>query len=157
MPLPLLVGRDGFHETPLDEESCRGMLVVRGKPHLREGVLAQRCLCGCSQRACGLESDVDVRFLNDPSNFEAGECLFRGPLFCARYAEVGDVATSSEIWTAQKYREALVRGNLPRCSPFDPSEYKEGISWAEFTGIPNYRSEEHTSELQSLRHLVCRL
>ena len=102
MPLPLLVGRDGFHETPLDEESCRGMLVVRGKPHLRDGVLAQRCLCGCSQRACGLESDVDVRFLNDPSNFETGECVFRGPLFFPPYAEVVEVARSRGITNTAK-------------------------------------------------------
>ena len=141
MPLPLLVGRDGFHETPLDEESCRGMLVVRGKPHLRDGVLAQRCLCGCSQRACGLESDVDVRFLNDPSNFEAGECVFRGPLFFPPYAEVVEVARSRGITNTAKYREAFARGHLPRCSPFDPSEYKEWISWADFTGIPNYHSD----------------
>jgi hypothetical protein len=30
-PLPLLVGCDGFPETPLDEDSSRGMLMVRGQ------------------------------------------------------------------------------------------------------------------------------
>src|SRR5205814_2931545 len=34
---------------------------------------------------------------------------------------------------------------LPLSSPYYPAE------------VPEYRSEEHTSELQSLRHLVCRL
>src|SRR5437899_5764042 len=30
-------------------------------------------------------------------------------------------------------------------------------SWADARGCAGVRSEEHTSELQSLRHLVCRL
>src|SRR5262245_64742510 len=34
----------------------------------------------------------------------------------------------------------------------EPEEYPEGIG-----GCGALRSEEHTSELQSLRHLVCRL
>jgi hypothetical protein len=117
------------------------MLVVRGKPHSRDGIVAQRCLCGCSQRACGLESDVDVRFLNDPANFASGECVFRGPLFFPPYAEVVEVARSRGITDTAKYREAFARGHLPRCSPFDPSEYQEWVSWADFTGIPNYHSD----------------
>ena len=140
-PLPLLVGHDGSPESPLDEDTPCGMLVVRGKPHSRDGIVAQRCLCGCSQRACGLESDVDVRFLNDSSNFESGECVFRGPLFWPPYAEVVEAARSRGITDTAKYREAFARGYLPRCSPFDPSEYKEWISWADFTGIPNYHSD----------------
>ena len=95
--LPLLIGRDGLPETPLEEDSSRGMLVVRGEPHSRDGLLAQRCLCGCSQRACGLEGDVDVRFLNDPANFDSGECVFRGPLFWPPYAEVVEAARSRGI------------------------------------------------------------
>ena len=139
--LPLLVGRDGFPETPLKEDSSRGMLVVRGEPHLRDGIVVQRCLCGCSQRACGLESDVDVKFLNDPSNFETGDCVFRGPSFFPPYAEVVEAARAQGITDTAKYREAFARGRLPRCSPFDPSEYREWISWADFTGIPNYHSD----------------
>src|SRR5437899_5172996 len=34
-------------------------------------------------------------------------------------------------------------------------EYEFPFGWSELEGIA--RSEEHTSELQSLRHLVCRL
>ena len=37
--LPLLVGHGGFPESPLDEDSPRGMLVVRGKPHSRDGIV----------------------------------------------------------------------------------------------------------------------
>ena len=139
--LPLIVGREGFPGEPLPENTEVGILSVRGEPHRRGNVLAQRCLCGCSQRECGLESDVDVRFLNDPSNFEAGECVFRGPLFFPPYAEVVETARTQGITDTAKYREAFARGRLPRCSPFDPSEYKEWVSWADFTGIPNYHSD----------------
>src|SRR5436853_740634 len=44
---------------------------------------------------------------------------------------------------------------------FPPSEYQAGIAFASHAGSAicwsRSRSEEHTSELQSLRHLVCRL
>src|ERR1035441_2501699 len=36
-----------------------------------------------------------------------------------------------------------------------PGTYKDGIVLT--SNAASYRSEEHTSELQSLRHLVCRL
>src|SRR5437899_5512981 len=42
-------------------------------------------------------------------------------------------------------------GNSPPARAGDRALPREG------TGGPVYRSEEHTSELQSLRHLVCRL
>src|SRR5437899_7169103 len=35
--------------------------------------------------------------------------------------------------------------------------WKPGNIGADVSGFPSRRSEEHTSELQSLRHLVCRL
>src|SRR5438045_8371027 len=45
---------------------------------------------------------------------------------------------------------------LPICSPSPaPTRSRWTISWARPRDRP--RSEEHTSELQSLRHLVCRL
>lgn len=139
--LPLLVGSDGFPATPLPENSCCGMLMVKGEPHMRAGIVAQRCLCGCSQRACGLEADVDVRFLNDPASFDTGRCVFRGPLFFPPYAAVVEVARSRAITDTTKYRDAFARGHLPPGSPSDPSEYKEWVSWADFTGIPNYHSD----------------
>jgi len=51
------------------------------------------------------------------------------------------VARSRGITDTAKYREAFARGHLPRCSPFDPSEFQEWVSWADFTGIPNYHSD----------------
>src|SRR5262245_64921326 len=41
-------------------------------------------------------------------------------------------------------------------SPARPPNPRAGFV-APFTGLAAERSEEHTSELQSLRHLVCRL
>src|SRR5262245_50106613 len=40
-----------------------------------------------------------------------------------------------------------------------PPKYRgpSGETWAGRGARPRWRSEEHTSELQSLRHLVCRL
>src|SRR5436853_3190647 len=40
---------------------------------------------------------------------------------------------------------------------FDGARQNEDFGLEQVTGNPNDRSEEHTSELQSLRHLVCRL
>src|SRR5262245_49534889 len=39
----------------------------------------------------------------------------------------------------------------------DQSGFKVLVDLVPITSRPNVRSEEHTSELQSLRHLVCRL
>src|SRR5262247_1384731 len=56
-------------------------------------------------------------------------------------------------WTtcsALRNRSARQRASRIACdAPFEPTGY---IGWA-----ASPRSEEHTSELQSLRHLVCRL
>src|SRR5205814_6513265 len=50
---------------------------------------------------------------------------------------------------------------LPRCSPRCPAgrsaRARRRSSGARRRRWPRRRSEEHTSELQSLRHLVCRL
>src|SRR5258705_6770496 len=47
-----------------------------------------------------------------------------------------------------------VRAALDR--QFSPDGLAAEAAWAATTAA-NWRSEEHTSELQSLRHLVCRL
>src|ERR1039458_6855613 len=44
----------------------------------------------------------------------------------------------------------LFRSSYPNRRPLPPCGWR-------FTGVATWRSEEHTSELQSLRHLVCRL
>src|SRR5262245_66299393 len=41
----------------------------------------------------------------------------------------------------------------PRCSPLETAKIRPSTT----IGASGARSEEHTSELQSLRHLVCRL
>src|SRR2546425_4330781 len=40
---------------------------------------------------------------------------------------------------------------------FDPRQIDKELGWAESLGMNTMRSEEHTSELQSLAYLVCRL
>src|SRR5262245_63047750 len=40
---------------------------------------------------------------------------------------------------------------------YSPPTSRSGGSWSREMGRTSARSEEHTSELQSLRHLVCRL
>src|SRR5258705_9335563 len=46
-------------------------------------------------------------------------------------------------------------GNAPFTAAIEIGPF--GAAFAARKGAPNGRSEEHTSELQSLRHLVCRL
>src|SRR5205814_8579836 len=48
----------------------------------------------------------------------------------------------------------FVRLNAP---PAEPPSYRQLTFGREFISSARFRSEEHTSELQSLRHLVCRL
>src|SRR5205814_2652750 len=48
------------------------------------------------------------------------------------------------------FRSAAPIHEAERNADFSPQKRNERL-------IPNARSEEHTSELQSLRHLVCRL
>src|SRR5262245_64274565 len=46
--------------------------------------------------------------------------------------------------------------SFPSCASQTCAELRETVSTRFESGV-NLRSEEHTSELQSLRHLVCRL
>ncbi|RZU28906.1 hypothetical protein [Edaphobacter modestus] len=139
--LPLVVGKEGFpaEERPL--ESLCGFLVVVGKARERDGLLVQSCICGCSRRQCGEEADVDVRYLNDPSNFSSDVCAFQGRAFFPPFAELQAVATRRGIKNTAQYREAFTRGYLPKCSPKDPIEYAEWTSWADFTGDADYFSD----------------
>src|SRR5262245_62537562 len=67
--------------------------------------------------------------------------------------------------TAHGRRPAQKRGSAPpppRCSVSRPTAVRRfsfGLPCVHFSGRsrPAPRSEEHTSELQSLRHIVCRL
>src|ERR1035438_4408641 len=49
------------------------------------------------------------------------------------------------------------KGNVPRTNIAYGMAYRWLQEIAKVCGVPYNRSEEHTSELQSLRHLVCRL
>src|SRR2546422_11725741 len=71
-----------------------------------------------------------------------------------------DTATT-EIYTLSLHdalpiwkREMALR-NI-ECQPYMDSSHRRGTHWGT-DGRPGARSEEHTSELQSRLHLVCRL
>jgi hypothetical protein len=137
--LPLIVGRDGFPTTGMPLHSQVGMLMVVGEVRERDGLLVQYCLCGCSGRECGEAADVDVRLLNDLSSLD--KCVFRGRPFFPPYADLVAAVKKKGINNTDKYRAAFARGELPRCSPQDPSQYEEWSSWADLTNVPDYYSD----------------
>src|SRR5947199_7900730 len=51
------------------------------------------------------------------------------------------------------FRSPMSASRVPSRSPTSPRE----LMWQSTVSRATARSEEHTSELQSLRHLVCRL
>src|SRR5205814_6910270 len=80
------------------------------------------------------------------------------------YYELGLRVERNYSEAANWYRKAADQGlahaqyNLGICYDVGhgvPRDYEEAVKW--FRKAADQRSEEHTSELQSLRHLVCRL
>src|SRR5258708_38549477 len=75
---------------------------------------------------------------------------------------VGDnwyLATSSENWKADlSAAKNIGSADSAACAPISPSCCTPiGSPNVPPSSFPNWRSEEHTSELQSPDHLVCRL
>src|SRR5262245_64434897 len=68
-----------------------------------------------------------------------------------RMAEIAERMTRDSLDSFVKRDSALARQVLARDDEVD------GLKDTIFRVLLTYRSEEHTSELQSLRHLVCRL
>src|ERR1039458_10574677 len=79
-------------------------------------------------------------------------------------------AQGGDFHSADRWKRSRLRSPPPRCTaPGSPAGYRAGWSGPalEHDLAPRWprhsrnarpaRSEEHTSELQSLRHLVCRL
>src|SRR5439155_20907298 len=68
-----------------------------------------------------------------------------------------DLSTSIRIWLPPPEEESIrIRCHGSRVSKRGPRSCRYG-SRNHATRICNFRSEEHTSELQSRGHLVCRL
>src|ERR1039458_3211285 len=84
-------------------------------------------------------------------NIEHNEGLFRK----ATWSEilVVNCKSGAEVWISRRFVGEASRIDDPVLivGLNRELEYKGGAVW------PYQRSEEHTSELQSLRHLVCRL
>src|SRR5205814_9764210 len=75
------------------------------------------------------------------------------------YHERYDLNLGPHVFPSQKFRlihEMLLREGIATPQDFlrpDPASDEDILR----VHTPDWRSEEHTSELQSLRHLVCRL
>src|SRR5205814_5472029 len=68
-----------------------------------------------------------------------------------------NLGLSLGMWNSQTVLLALIRKGLTRENAYDLVQRNAMQTWqAKHAGSAD-RSEEHTSELQSLRHLVCRL
>src|ERR1035438_10594551 len=67
-------------------------------------------------------------------------------------------STNTEDWqeAQRKLRDRLQARDDRILDIVRRGEQLQFADWVDFF-LENYRSEEHTSELQSLRHLVCRL
>src|SRR5690554_7402451 len=69
--------------------------------------------------------------------------------------EPGRQGPAPQRWTGYPLKHFLPASGRQRLHPdIFPDAYKIGPAWPSHRG---YRSEEHTSELQSRPHLVCRL
>lgn len=141
-PKPLIRGSEGFPTTPVPIDEDRGFLTVSGEPVMRDGIIVQRCICGCNQAACALAADVDVRFLNNPADYQTEDCPLQTEAVFPPFSEVLEAARAQRVRTVGQYRRALVEGYLPVGSPSDPTRYEEWTSWADFTGSPEYHSKE---------------
>src|SRR5690554_7020680 len=56
-----------------------------------------------------------------------------------------------------RFRCRRYQGSLPLTAPAPAPRIKTGTQGSQLFSSPGRRSEEHTSELQSRPHLVCRL
>src|ERR1035438_9192145 len=72
-----------------------------------------------------------------------------------KYKRADGVELSANLYLPPRYKPE--DGPLPTLLEAYPTEYKTKTAAGQMRGSPNEfpRSEEHTSELQSLRHLVC--
>src|SRR5205814_6614323 len=77
-----------------------------------------------------------------------------GPVHCAEPSNDGIVYVCDR--TNDRLQMFTMEGKFLNEVQIQPESKGDGSTWdVEFSKDP--RSEEHTSELQSLRHLVCRL
>src|SRR5438045_5598065 len=125
----------------------------------------------CSVRYSGLKSPDEIQ-LEDASDQRVAACLrygWRGRARVGRHAF--ERARAGRVWHQRRAARPVARGDLPLGeSGRNRSDVRRGVQrprhWIRARGPTRQgtqgvrespRSEEHTSELQSLRHLVCRL
>lgn len=108
------MGDERAPRSPLALDSKVGTLVVAGETFMRDGILVQRCLCGCSRSSCSVEADFDVRFLNDPANFTSDRCLLQGEQFFPPFEDLLAAVRSKGVSDTDQYRKAYAREYLPK-------------------------------------------
>src|ERR1035438_10909988 len=95
------------------------------------------------------------------------ECLMSKELIVSSTAHETKVAIIEDDQVVEVYFEreqeyslagSIFKGRVTRVLPGMQSAFVNiGLERDAFLYVSDFRSEEHTSELQSLRHLVCRL
>src|SRR5687767_4968326 len=123
-------------------------------------VLATSTVCASTRRARPCSTGVTLYFLNSPSiplaffattprlcSWALATSSFTSPATTPKLSDLRRVSSSSALCSS-----ALV-GMQPRCRQVPPSLG----SFSTTATLSPSRSEEHTSELQSLAYLVCRL
>src|SRR5262245_62498020 len=120
-----------------------------------------------------LQKRADRIFKDGRSAFAAGDAVFLAASANIEHYENPN-STANSVWMVQKQfdkRTSLITdppdGRVPPLTPLAQERQavdaarQRRLSASEDLSNPlrciTYRSEEHTSELQSLRHLVCRL
>src|SRR5262245_63503407 len=94
----------------------------------------------------------------------------RGAMFTAAIdgpgAYVYAVSSTNQLGTNPQFTKQIFRWNATTGAGVQLTQFPAGVEsvsvsddgqWLAFISHGDLRSEEHTSELQSLRHLVCRL
>ncbi len=140
--LPLLRGPDTAPGLPMQVRTSIGMLMVTGEARERDGVIVQRCLCGCSQPSCAEAADVDTRFLNLYANSPGQDCALQGVAFYPDFHALKSSVLACGVKTADDYRRMLTRGYFPKGTPVDPSAYEEWAGWGSFLDNPAYQSNK---------------
>src|SRR5436853_5216236 len=95
--------------------------------------------------------------LPDPDNIAARGCGLCGEIAARELYNAADrLRNSPHLFVIAQCESCGVLRTLPEMSDEQLARFYPDDYWGE-EPTHQWRSEEHTSELQSLRHLVCRL